>query len=146
MVSHPELGLDPPIGSDRESGCDKKCRINFAHCANFVQRKNSHTARIFLLARNCHASHFRPKTTPFCIFSNFTHGVITIDMGILVFHFFVRLYIAILCTVERCGRGDRQNDGALFLDSLLSLLSSPFLSLSRQPNTPLRMKTQGMLG
>ena len=22
MVSHPELGLDPPIGSDRESGCD----------------------------------------------------------------------------------------------------------------------------
>ena len=23
MVSHPELGLDPPIGSDRESGCDK---------------------------------------------------------------------------------------------------------------------------
>ena len=23
MVSHPELGLDPPIGSDRGSGCDK---------------------------------------------------------------------------------------------------------------------------
>ena len=23
MVSHPELGSDPPIGSDRESGCDK---------------------------------------------------------------------------------------------------------------------------
>ena len=22
MVSHPELGLDPPIGSYRESGCD----------------------------------------------------------------------------------------------------------------------------
>ena len=22
MISHPELGLDPPIGSDRESGCD----------------------------------------------------------------------------------------------------------------------------
>ena len=22
MFSHPELGLDPPIGSDRESGCD----------------------------------------------------------------------------------------------------------------------------
>ena len=22
MVSHPELGSDPPIGSDRESGCD----------------------------------------------------------------------------------------------------------------------------
>ena len=23
MVSHPETGSDPPIGSDRESGCDK---------------------------------------------------------------------------------------------------------------------------
>ena len=23
MVSHPELGSDPPIESDRESGCDK---------------------------------------------------------------------------------------------------------------------------
>ena len=23
MVSHPELGSDPPIGSDREPGCDK---------------------------------------------------------------------------------------------------------------------------
>ena len=22
MISHPELGLDPPIGSDRESGFD----------------------------------------------------------------------------------------------------------------------------
>ena len=25
MVSHPELGSDPPIGSDRESGCDTPC-------------------------------------------------------------------------------------------------------------------------
>ena len=23
MVSHPELGSDPPIGSDRLSGCDR---------------------------------------------------------------------------------------------------------------------------
>ena len=23
IFSHPELGLDPPIGSGRESGCDK---------------------------------------------------------------------------------------------------------------------------
>ena len=27
MVSHPELGSDLPIGSDRESGCDKPCWI-----------------------------------------------------------------------------------------------------------------------
>ena len=27
MVSHPELGSDPLIGLDRDSGCDKKCEI-----------------------------------------------------------------------------------------------------------------------
>ena len=27
MVSHPELGSDPPIGSDRESGRDTTCSI-----------------------------------------------------------------------------------------------------------------------
>ena len=26
MVSHPELGLDPPIGSDQESGCDSAAK------------------------------------------------------------------------------------------------------------------------
>ena len=77
------------IEMQKNSARSQKCRSNFAHCANF-----SH-------ARSCSASYFRPKTTPFCIFSNFTLDVITIDMGILVFHFFVRLYIAILCTDER---------------------------------------------
>ena len=27
MFSHPELGLDPSIGSDRESGCDISSRF-----------------------------------------------------------------------------------------------------------------------
>ena len=30
MVSHPELSSDPPIGSDRESGCDKHCEIEWS--------------------------------------------------------------------------------------------------------------------
>ena len=105
----------------------------FAHCANF-----SSCAKFPCFP-------FRPRTTPFCIFSNFTPDVITIDMGILVFHFFVRLYIAILCNVERGGEGIDKKTVLCVLDSLPSLLSSPFLSFSRQPNTPLRMKTQGML-
>ena len=29
MFSHPELGSDPPIGSDRESGCDILISIGF---------------------------------------------------------------------------------------------------------------------
>ena len=75
------------------SAGSQKCKklevqSNFAHCANF-----SACAKLL-------ASDFQPRTTPFCIFSNFTPDVITIDIGILLFHFFVRLYIAILCTVE----------------------------------------------
>ena len=27
MVSRPELGSNPPIGSDRESGCDSRYRV-----------------------------------------------------------------------------------------------------------------------
>ena len=85
---------------------------NFAHCANFAHaRKFAYCAKIRTLYENSRssnfsacvkfpASNFRPRTTPFCIFSNFTHDVITIDMGILVFHLFLRLYIAILCTVD----------------------------------------------
>ena len=85
---------------------------------------------------------------PLYIFSNFTLDVITIDIGILVFHFFVRLYIAILCTIEKkkqARQGIDKKHGALFLDSLPSLISSPFLSLSRQPNSPLSMKLKGCL-
>ena len=130
----------------------QEARSNFVHCANFAHvRKFAHCAKIracvnFSACAKLPASHFRPRTAPFCIFSNFTTNVITIDMGILVFHFFVRLYIAILCTVGPRRPGNRRKDGAMFFNFPQSLISSPFLSLSRQPNTPLRMKTQGMLG
>ena len=67
-------------------------------------------------------------------------------MGILVFHFITRLYIAILYTVDLTDDGIEENTGALFLFSVVSLFFSPFLSLSWQLNTPLRMTTQGMLG
>ena len=32
MVSHPELGSNPPIGSDRESGCDRVGHILIHIC------------------------------------------------------------------------------------------------------------------
>ena len=31
MVLHPELGSDPPIGSDRESGCDNHSHTGISH-------------------------------------------------------------------------------------------------------------------
>ena len=106
---------------------------NFAHCANFPHARKF--ANFYACAK-LPTSNFRPKTTPFCIFSNFTPNVITIDMGILVFHFFVRLYIAILCTVdgtdflvageEILGREGLQC--SRFSSSLpFSLIFSPFL-------------------
>ena len=90
-------------------------------------------ARIFLLARSCPAFHFQPKMTPFCIFSNFTLDVITIDMGILVFffHFFVRLYIAIFCTVKGGGGGGGAGDSKKKWCSVFGFFPvSPFLSFS----------------
>ena len=92
--------------------------------------RNFAYARIFLLARSCPASHFRPKTTPFCIFSNFSYDVITIDMGILVFHFFVRLYIAILCTVERTGLRIDKNTVLCFWISSVSFFLTFSLTFS----------------
>ena len=67
-------------------------------------------------------------------------------MGILVFHFIARLYIAILYTIDLTDDGIEENTGALFLLFVVALFFSHFLSLSWKPNTPLRMTTQGMLG
>ena len=143
------------IAGSQKAGSKEQIRAlcEFIACAKILTvRENSCTAQKFAHYANfsacakLSASHFRPRTTPFCIFSNFTLDVITFDMGILVFHYFVRLYIAILCTVEEGKPGNRRKDVLYFLDFPQSLLSSPFLSLSRQPNTPLRIKTQGMLG
>ena len=36
MVSHPETGSDPPIGSDRESGCDTAHSIWMSHMLNVL--------------------------------------------------------------------------------------------------------------
>ena len=117
------------IEMQKTSAGSQKCRSNFAHCANFAHVQKFAHARIFLLARSCPASHFRPKTTPFCIFFNFTLDVITIDMGILVFHFFVRLYIAILCTVEKDGGGTGQGieKNTVLCFWILSRLSFPLI-------------------
>ena len=51
-------------------------------------------------------------------------------MGILVFHFIARLYIAILYTVDLTNHWIEENTGALFFLRFLSLLLSHFLSFS----------------
>ena len=95
----------------QKENCRKpEVQSNFAHARKFAHCTKIHASQIRAAPKFAHcanfsacvkfpASNFWPKTTSFCIFSNFAPDVITIDMGILVFHFFVRLYIAILCTV-----------------------------------------------
>ena len=51
-------------------------------------------------------------------------------MGILVFHFIARLYIAILYTVDLTYHGIEENTGALFLRSAVSLFLSFSLTFS----------------
>ena len=52
MVSHPELGSDPPIGSDRESGCDRflvhESNISYIHKNTVMEsRKTSFFKDVF---------------------------------------------------------------------------------------------------
>ena len=127
----------------REISCN--CR-NFRAAQNLTHCRNFRACAKFFYCPKFSASYFQPRTTPCCLFSFFALDVILLTWVFLVFHFIVRLYIAILYTVDLTYHWIEENTGALFLRSAVSLLFSHFLSLSRQPNTPLRMTTQGMIG
>ena len=57
MVSHPELGSDPPIGSDRESRCDMfdECKTHL--CFEFI----SHAILCILYPYSCKAHKISSK-------------------------------------------------------------------------------------
>ena len=135
------------------------CQI-FAHCAKFLRtvrnflswakfralQEFSRMREIYLLCEILCFLFSAQNDFVLLIFLFFSLDVILLTWVFLVFHFIARLYIAILYTVDLTNHEIEENTGALFLLSVVSLFFSPFLSLSRQPNTPLRMKTQGMLG
>ena len=53
MVSHPELGSDPPIGPDRDSGCDRfhsKEVIDYIETFSPISTKNSFWVIMTLVA------------------------------------------------------------------------------------------------
>ena len=66
----------------------KQCREILRTVRNFAQREN------FTHARISYASHFRPRTTPFCIFSNFTLDVILMSSYVYVISFVTEHYIS----------------------------------------------------
>ena len=59
MVSHPELGSDPPIGSDRESGCEKPSRPSRAPTG----RPRSQAARVYMVTQQA-ADAVTPRNIP----------------------------------------------------------------------------------
>ena len=98
--------------------------MNFHACMKF-----STAVGIFAHARNSLLPIFSPKRLCFA-FSLFCPCYNTINMGILVFHFIARLYIAILYIVDLTDDGIEENTDDLFLLSVVALFFSHFLSLS----------------
>ena len=129
----------------------RSCR-NFRTTRNFAQLQQFSCMREIFLLREILCFLFSAQNDSVLLIFFFALDVILLTWAFLVFHFIARLYIAILCTVNLTNDWIGKNTGALFLFSAVSLSLSlsifffHFLSLSRQPNTPLRMTTQGMLG
>ena len=92
-------------------------------------------AKNFTHERISSASHFRPRTTPFCIFSNFTLDVILMSSYVYVISFFTEHYISSVKLVAN--QSIFQYRYETFGSSFPAFLFlSHFLSFSRHPNTP----------
>ena len=102
----------------------------------------------FTHARISSASHFRPRTTPFCIFSNFTLNVILMSSYVYVISFVTEHYISSIKLVANQSIFQYRDEtiGSCFPTFLLL---SHFLSFSfifSPSKHALMMKNQGMLG
>ena len=105
---------------------------NFAHGAKIrAVREN------FTHARISSASHFRPKKTPFCIFSNFTLDVILMSSYVYVISFVTEHYIS---SVKLVANQSIWTKTRLLVPVFPLFFFSPiffhFLSFSRHPNMP----------
>ena len=90
---------------------------------------------IFTHARISSASHFRPRTTLFCIFSNFTLDVILMSSYVYVISFVTEHYLSLVKFVAN--QSIFQYRDETFGSSFPAfLLLSHFLSFSRHKNTP----------
>ena len=115
---------------------------NFAHGVKFRSaRKFAHCTKIrvvresFTYAQISSTSQFRPRTTPFCIFSNFTLDVILISSYVYVISFVTEHYLSSVKFVanQSIFQYRYETFGSSF--SAFHLLSH-FLLFSRHPNTP----------
>ena len=111
---------------------------NFAHGAKFLAvREISRMRENFTHARIFSASHFRPRTTPFCIFSNFTLDVILMSSYVYVISFVTEHYIS---SVKLVANQSIWTETRLLVPVFPLFFFSPiffhFLSFSRHPNMP----------
>ena len=111
-------------------------------------REISRMRENFTHARISSASHFRPRTTPFCIFSNFSLDVILMSSYVYIISFATEHYISSIKLVANQSifqYRDETFDSSFPAFLLLShFLSFPFIfSPSKHA---LMMTNQGMLG
>ena len=109
---------------------------NFAYGVKIrAVREISRMRENFTHARISSSSYFRPKKTPFCIFSNFTLYVILMSSYVYVISFVIEHYISSVKLVANQSILEYKDE--TFGSSFPSfLLLSHFLSFSRHPNTP----------
>ena len=108
----------------------------FSQCAKIHSvHEISRMRENFTHARISSASHFRPRKTSFCIFSNFTLDVILMSSYVYVISFVTEHYISSVKLVAN--KSIFQYRDETFGSSFPTfLLLSHFLSFSRHPNTP----------
>ena len=115
----------------------KQCRAISRTVQNFAQRENSRMRENFTYARISSASHFWPRTTLFCIFSNFTLDVILMSSYVYVISFVTEHYIS---SVKLIANQSIWTETRLLVPVFPLFFFSPiffhFLSFSRHPNTP----------
>ena len=128
---------------------------NFKHGAKICAARKIHSMREisrmhenFTHARISSASHFRPRKTLFCIFSNFTLYVILMSSYVYVISFVIEHYISSVKLVAN--QSIFQYRDETFGSSFPTfLLLSHFLSFSfvfSPSKHALMMTNQGMLG
>ena len=108
------------------------CR-NFRSCAKFRA-----AAGIFAHCANFFASYFQPRTTPFCIFSNFTLDVTLMSSYVYVISFVTEHYISSVKLVANQSIFQYRDETLVpvFPFFFFSPIFFHFLSFSRHPNTP----------
>ena len=114
----------------QEAGEFSRMREISRSCRNFDACAKIRTQREIFLQCEFLCFLFSAHNDSVLLIFLFALDVILLTWAFLVFHFIVRLYIDILCTVDRTDNFWRRKHGCSVLFSVVSLFFSHFLSFS----------------